>query len=486
MSKKENNTTNENILSYAKAMVGASPSVGGRGSSGNVSRARLEGYFRNPIANYENIANAMETFVSQDGIVKRVINYFVALPTYNYNISLKMDGTEDVTKVPETKDYLTAANWIEQYNPKLHAPYFVKRTLISGISFFYEMEDADGVAYLEFPIGMGRVYAMDNGVYRWAINVSMLSDEIVEQEGFPEEIAKAYKTPTRARTTNNGWSDENYYMIGEKGVAFCFDQSVIRNGGIAISEFADLLLQQENLEKAKDNVGLKDDIETVRIIHGEIPRDKDGNLTMTSQQAFEFRQSLESGLPNGVAAVVTPFELTNVPLGSSSQNKAYETLQDAYEQIYRATGQPSPLFGGKTTSYNIVKLSIMKDATWVYNTIIQHLNSYYNSIMMRVNTNSKWSFKFLEQSIFTEKEDVAKYKEAVTLGGSRTDYLASLGLKPIEIYGKLTMEQKMLDIDSIMVPKATSHTMSGNKSAGRPVEDNPTDGTEKSREDQDM
>ena len=45
--------------------------------------------------------------------------------------------------------------------------------------------------------------------------------------------------------------------------------------------------------------------------------------------------------------------------------------------------------------------------------------------------------------------------------------MAAEGLEPLQIINLLNFEQNVLDIDSIMVPKQTSHTMS-DKQSGRP------------------
>ena len=91
----------------------------------------------------------------------------------------------------------------------------------------------------------------------------------------------------------------------------------------------------------------------------------------------------------------------------------------------------------------------------------------------------------MRQSFFTLEEDIKRLKDSMTTGGSRTDYLASLGMSPLEVYTKLSLEQQVLDIDSIMVPKPTSFTMTGAETAngvdgaGRPKADNPSDDTDR-------
>ena len=86
-----------------------------------------------------------------------------------------------------------------------------------------------------------------------------------------------------------------------------------------------------------------------------------------------------------------------------------------------------------------------------------------------------------QHSNFNKDEDLKHLKDAISFGGSRTDYLAALGMSPLEIYSKLSLEQRVLNIDSIMVPKPTSHTLSGTSSGetGRPSTDNPTDDTDR-------
>ena len=88
-----------------------------------------------------------------------------------------------------------------------------------------------------------------------------------------------------------------------------------------------------------------------------------------------------------------------------------------------------------------------------------------------------WKMKFVRQSNFTIKDDVAIAEKQLTLGGSRLEFLASTGLSPVEVYGRLLMEQKMLNIDTFMIPKQTSFTMGSE--TGRPTTDNPTDDTDR-------
>lgn len=425
----------------------------------------------------------MEALYKRNGIVSRTLNYLMSHPTYNYNIYPSL-SEETNGKLPDLEDFIGAARYIENYNIKFYAPYFFKQTLINGMSFFYEISNKESVEYMEFPLSMCRIRTIDNGVYRWMIDITKIKQEMVDY--LPNEIVKAYNSTDK--TDIKKWVDGKWYILSNKAVAFCLDYSVIKNGGISVSEYAPLIIDSILVENAKANVEIKDDIDAVRIIHAKIPLNKDGEPTITADQAGKWDKALKNNLPSGIVGITNPFELDNITLNGSGNSKAYETVDDAQEQLFYSTGTPSALFGSNTTSSNIVKISVAKDAAQIYAKLLPLLTGYYNHVLSNYKSKSGlgWKIKILEQSNFTKEEDVKRYKDAVSIGGSRTDYLASLGMNPLEFYSKLQLEQQVLNIDSIMLPKQTSFTLPGGKAseassgnAGRPTTDNPSDDTDR-------
>lgn len=439
--------------------------------------ATIQSLFQNPENNYVTIGAYMEALYKKNGIVSRTLNYLLSQPTYNHNIHCELT---DVTNIPDLTDYLSAASYLDMYNIKFYAPYFVKQTLINGMSFFYEIADKNTVSYMEFPLSFGRINRIEDGVYRWMIDITKIKEEMISY--LPNEIVKAYQTKNRADVKK--WVDNKYYILSNKAVAFCFDLGVIKNGGVAISEFAPLIIDSLLVEKAKENVEIKDNIDAVRIIHAKIPTDKDGKPTITADQAAKWDSALKRNLPSGIVGITNPFELDNITLNGSGNTKAYSTVDDAQAQMFYATGTSSAVFGSNTTSSNIVKISTAKDSAWIYNKVLPMLQNYYNYALTTFKSSgkNKWKIKFLEQNNFTKADDIKTLKDGVTLGASRTDYLASLGMSPSEFYSKLLMEQQILDIDNIMLPKQTSYTMSGVEGSGdvgRPTTDDPTDDTDR-------
>lgn len=480
------------IRDYASKATDIAGGLSSSKSSVNITKAQLQNYLRNPLNNAQNISSAMINAYVTNGTMANIIDYFTNLLTYNYNIYPVLDVAKGESLDGDVTQYLSIANYIDKYQLKFYAPYFVKKALLQGAAYFYEIEAKNGIVYMELPPSMCRVSSHENGVYRIMIDVTLLERAVTDTETLPKELSNAI---TADKNDEKKFVDGKWYIVGKKGFAITFDNSVIENGGVAIPKFASTLLEIADIDTAKQNVPLKDDIDTVRLIHGEIPKDREGNIQIAPDEAELWARTLSRGLPNGVAATVTPFELENIPLNGSGSSKAYETVKDAQEQIYKSTGVAGSLLGESTTSSNIIKLSIQKDAIWAYNSIIPVLTSYYNSVLSNAKTEFKhisWKIKIIEQNIFNFDDAIKMYKDSVTnIGGSRTDLLASIGMIPSEIYGKLYMEQKMLDIDDLLVIKPTAFTASGGVAGGtqqsngpkgevgRPETNNPTDDTER-------
>lgn len=450
----------------------------------------IKNLFNDPYSNNDSIASAMEELYNRNGIIKGIIKYLQSHLTFNHAIYPKMTVETGFEPQEDLSEYGEVANYIDLYNIKYFAPFFVKEMLIKGTVYLYELSDKSGVSYMQFPTSWCRVNMMENGLFRWELDMSNISEM---SEIFPKEIQNAYETFNGGGTISEddkNWSEGQWYRLSDKGFALALDQNIMTHG-VAISELSNTLLESSSLEKAKGNVEVKDDLDTIRLIHSKIPVDNSGKVKMSASMASKYNQQVNRSLPRGVASVTSPLEITNVPINGAGDKSAYDMVNKAEEQLFLSTGTPANLFGADTSSSRIVQLAIQKDANWLYTNVLTLLENYYNYRLGKFKTQSgmSWRLNFIRQSYYTLKDDINFVKEQLSFGGSRLDYLAAVGMSPSEILGKLIMEQKMINIDSIMLPKQTSHTMSSGSSSptnggdvGRPETETPTEGTERIRD----
>lgn len=465
-------------------------------SNATTSKESISNYMSRPYDNSEMIAASLRQAAMTDGVVNSTIRYYQSHPTYNYTLFPVLGNKVYDVGQNMKNDFIDAAYMLNQYNIYFWAPYFFKETLLDGVTYWYTIQDMSGVSYLKFPIEWCRVASIENGVYRYRLDMSKIKNEMLEE--LPTEIQQAYQKYNEGniQDTDPDWYDRKWYIVSNKGVAFTFDQNILVNGGTTVSPFAAALMDSATLSQAKDNVDIKDKLDTIRIIHSKIPTNSEGVPTLNLKTAKLFDEQMRSRLPEGVVAVTSPSNLTNVPLKGSGNDGVYDTVGKQTEQLFYSLGTSAPLFGGATTSANIVKESVRKDANWIFTNLFPMLENYYNEQLTGVKTKSKvaWNMRFIRESRFTLKDDVSSYKDQLSYGGSRLDYLAACGLTPIEVISKLQFEQKALDIDSIMTVKPTSNTISSSSGhekqpssvinpnkgqPGRPKTDNPTDDTDR-------
>lgn len=457
-------------------------------STATTDKDNIKNYLSRPYDNASAIAAALKKAYVASSVVGKVIDYYQSHPTYNYTVFPVLGNKVYDVDGNMQQDFIDVAYALNRLNIPTNAPYFFKETLIDGVTYFYKIEDSTGIVYMKFPSEWCRISNVTDGVYRYRIDMSKIKAEFADS--LPQELQTAYQTYTGGKISADDpkWYDSKWYMVSELGMAFTFDYNSLFNGGTAISPFANALVDSLELDKAKDNIDIKDQLDTTRLIHSKIPVDSNGEPTLDLEVAKIFDQQMRSRLPEGAVAVSSPSTITNVPLKGAGNEGVYATVNSGLEQLFVDLGVSEPLFGGPTNSSQVVKETIKKDANWIYTNLFPMLENYYNFELTQVKTKSKapWNIKFIRESNFTLKDDIANYKDLLSYGGSRLDYLAATGSSPIKIASQLKFEQEVLDIDSLMVVKPTSNTISGNNTnnpnkgkPGRPVTDDPTDDTDR-------
>lgn len=472
------NTDTGGILSTTSTSILSNPS-------------RIRNLFRDPESNAVDIANAMVELWKTNGIVNGTIRYFQSHLTLNHSIYPTLNERSGYEMSGESQEYIEAANFVDRFNIKYYVPYFIQQMLLKGVVYLYEFSDRNSVGYMEFPTSWCRVRKMDNNLLRWEVDMSQISEN---SDVFPREIQSAYeKYNGQGTPEGNSWTDGQWYMPSDRAFALTLDHNIMSHG-VAVSELASILLDSSALENAKNNIEIKDSLDTVKIIHSKVPTDNTGKIKINAKLASMYNDQINRALPRGIVSIASPMDMNNISISGAGDRSAYEMVEKAQDQLFLSTGTPANLFGAKTTSSRIVDVSIQKDATWLYTSVLPTLENYYNYRLSKFRTQSNmvWKIKFIRQSYYSLKDDIARVQQQLDRGGSRLDYLAATGMLPSEIIGKLRLEQEILDIDSLMIPKQTSHTMSssggsppdGVENRGRPETDRPTEDTERIRDSQ--
>ncbi|MDY7043679.1 hypothetical protein RVS70_05620 [Virgibacillus sp. M23] len=482
-SKKKSSGNYNAIAQEYKSFASASAGVGSsssKPSSKGITEERLKNMLNDPSKNAPQIASLSSRIKVSNGMYKRVINYLSSILTYDHMIYPVFDNPHEVTgDMSEMKmAYAQTAVFIDRLNPKFHLPIFAEKILTNGSVYLYKLDDSKGVAYQEFPISYCRISYIENGVYRYQIDISKISEKNVSD--FPKEVQSAYSSFKNGNKEK--LKDGKWHQVTEKGVAFTMDVDVLSQGGLSLPSLASSLIDAIKIENAKQNMESDSELDNTKIVHSKIETDDKGRPTMELPVVREYHNAVKKALPKGAVAITNPFDTKGMTLDGTGKNGKFALLDKATDQFFKGTGVSAQLFADDNSSSQALERSIQVDSQWLFSFLLPMFTNYYNyELKKATKKKSTWKIKFMYVSHFDRDEAIKTAKDQLSFGGSRLEYLAYTGMTPLEVANVLVFEQTILTIDDFMVAKQTSHTMGADseksEEQGRPPSDDPTDTT---------
>lgn len=472
MDKKESvKTTTENIAEdyavtyFSKDLIAITANTTQRRRK--YPRQQVRNFLADPFKNYEKLQEISQYLKAIGGNYFRIIKYLSGILTFDHmitpNSKAKMDNKDKVLK-----DYAKAAQMLEKMNIKYNFRWILERLLENGEIYLYEIEDSKGIVFKELPPSYCRISAIDNGVYMYEVNLNKINTTTVE--AFPVEIQKAYE---KKNDHKDGW-----YPVSNKGFAFNAIGNYSHGFPVLCMMFDDVM----GLEDTKDLIEGKSKLDAIKLVHQKIPLDKENKPVFDMQVAKIYHDATKKGLPDGVAITTNPLDITQVPFDKAVARE-FDTIERAERNIWNSSGISDMVFSNNKASGEALKRSIIADETLMF----PYLYMFANYINNRIE-GTKFTLSFLEVSYFGRDDKLKMYKDLLGYGASRMYFLALQGLNPIQVLNMLQLEQEILDIDKYMIPKQTSHTMSGNDEGGRPTQEDigeeVKDNTELDREQQ--
>lgn len=441
------------------------------------TEARIKSMLQDVSTNANNIIGLSRTVKNVNGMYKRIIKYMSSMLTYDHLIYPVLENPYgDFDGEAVKMSFAQTAKYVDTLNPKYHLPIFTEKMLTNGTAFMYKIEDSKSVAYQDIPYSYCKISYSEDGVFRFEIDISKLSD--TTSLVMPKEILSAYTSYKNGQ--RDKFRDNKWYQVSDKGVAFTTDVDVLNQLGYALPAFANVLVDALKIENAKEGMEDQNDLDNSKIIHSQVPIDDKGRPLMELNVVKAYHNSLKKNLPKGSVAVTNPFDTKALTLNGTGKSEIFSLLDKSTEQLYRSAGISSQLFADDNASSQALERSIQVDEQWLYSFVLPMYTNYYNYELKKASKKgTQWRIKFVEVSYFDRDEAVKIAKDQLTYGGSRQEYLAYSGMTPSQVANMLVFEQEILDIDKYMVAKQNSNTLSGDdvEEAGRPKEDNPTDTT---------
>ena len=460
-------------LRFAQGSVSSS-SVGETSASrSGIDFSRLQQALQDPYNNIAFLQQISKILYNTNGVYFRIIEAFANTPMYDLFLSPTVipsfsGKSNAIDKM--NKEYEQIAQVVEKTNYKYNLKWFGRQMLLYGELFLYKVEDNAGSFYKMIPNDLCRISGiMENNIYKYSINLSKLSDEILPT--MPVPIQKLYEKYDKGALDNDEKLVDDYYHLEEsEAVAFLFNDGEARSKGLPpLSYLFDKIYRLDEIEDSELEGSEADNL---KLIVQRVPTNDEGELLMDLDIINQYHQATKRNLPKGVAVTTTPLNVEALTLQRTS-NATLTATQKAYESVYTSAGINSELFNGARSSNESVLNSIKTDEM-----VVDRLNlifcNFINYEIKNKKRNAMWKVEMLRNTYYNKKDIQSSCRDDVMVGIGKLKYLASLGYTPLTALASLYYESET-QMETLFRPLASGYNGgSVNDEGGRPTVDEDT------------
>ena len=472
------------------------------------SKDEIDCVLRDPIGNHDTAIRLSNFVYTKNGIVSNSIDYMTALPCLD---SIIIDKSSKKTKAAKhNKELMKSTLKIIDDKKFIRNALFTEMT--DGIAFFYffikkraddrnkYMSDYDveniveinelgiNASIITLPWQYTKIVGKRNGRYVLAFNLRYFDDftgDTLERKlkKYPEEIVKGYDKKKKQSVSGDWLVLDNDKTLCCK--IKCKD-SEPWGRSLIISALSDVLYK-DYFTDTKRNV--LDEINN-KIIYETFPEGKDkGSCALTKPQQEDQHNKVKQAVMSknsrgGISffSVASGTKLDTIDVSTDIFDSNNES--DLNSQISLDMGICASLIGAMETGSfaagtNNLEMINAQIYTWVYEWQ-NELNHVINKNIIQ-NDRNKVEVYYFPTSFVNRKSFFDSMKSLYDVGGSLRFLIASAGVD-VDAYLAVLDDEIAEGYFNKYLPHLTSSTISkGDKVAGRPTTDTPTDNTVKSQ-----
>jgi hypothetical protein len=273
---------------------------------------------------------------------------------------------------------------------------------------------------------------------------------------FPPEFREKWEAHWVRRETMGTGKDQGWLELDPR-----YSTSITSNE----KEIPPLIWAMEGIfeyDRVRDAETEKTVNQLQKILTHRIPITSSGELIFDLDEVREIHRAISkiTDQHEGLSTITTfgDTQLLKLQEEGTIQNKA---LDQSYEAIFRSAGLNSSIFMGKSDLS--LKQNLRADKAYMWKFVIQ-LNNFINLVL-----NQLYNFKpfqaevnILPITVAEEDDSIRLYRESATVGIGKLEAVIATGVKQRSLQDRAKLEQ-MINLDSMLKPLQSSHTMSGNQ-----------------------
>jgi hypothetical protein len=282
---------------------------------------------------------------------------------------------------------------------------------------------------------------------------------------FPPEFTEKWKAHWERRETMGPSKDQGWLELDPR-----YSTSITANE----KEIPPLIWAMEGIfeyDRVRDAETEKTVNQLQKILTHRIPITSSGELIFDLDEVREIHKAISriTDEHEGLSTITTfgDTQLLKLQEEGTVQNKA---LDQSYEAIFRTAGLNSSIFMGQSDA--ALKQNARTDKAYMWKFVTQ-FNNFINLVL-----NQLYNFKpfqaevnILPITVVEEDDSIKMYRESATVGIGKLEAVVATGVKQRSLQDRAKLEQ-MINLDSMLKPLQSSHTMSGNQQTDQEQPDN--------------
>lgn len=430
-------------------------------------------FLQNPAKFQKELRQLSKYLYNVSSQYRQIVRHFATMPKYAYSLNI-VEMPAKINQEKIIKDYKKKAQYIDKLNLPHEMSKASKVAWKEDVFYGYEHESKDSYFIQKMDADYCMISSIEDGVFNYAFDFSYFDKNRDSLDTFPEEFQLKYQIYLLNKTTNR-WleldsSKTICLKVNEEITDFCLPPlNTVFEAIFDLDEY-------KKLKKAKTRM------DNFLLLIQEIPMaDKDDvdAFKVSLETAMVFHNQLSESLPDGIGAVTSPLPIEAIKLERNKSEN--DTIAQAQREAYTDGGISQYLFNSDKNTSSGINKSILSDEQIVFD-FLRQIERWVNRKLKIQSGNINYQLKFLELTKFNENEVFDRYLKAGQSGlPVKMEIGASLGLTPLEVLNKATLENEIFMLQDKFIPLSSSHTQSGDE-AGRPEQKEIADQTEINRD----
>lgn len=403
---------------------------------------------------------------------RRLVNYYAKLPKFNYSIVPTNFPPAKIKKTEFRNTYHLVCNECKKYNLKQESFKILQEVFRNGIFYGLMYETEDSFYIRSFNPDYANVSSIEDGVLVPSIDLNYFigKEELLLEYG--EEIVNAFKEYRGDKKKGTLGNSKKRWFEPSNGVCIKADED---DPFYSIPVFTGLILGILDIEDYKLLKKAKHEIDNYKVLSMKMDVDDDGIPKMDYGLAMRYFNQACANIPDGIGLILSPFEIKDFAFQNSSTADS-DAANESEEDFWFSSGTSPLLFGSsKATSSSSLSLSVKPDAEISFS-VMRQIQRFFNRKLKLMELPYSFEIKFLEQSIFNEKDVQDSYFKGGQYGvsGTKMLYANSLGIEPADITSMSYLEDDILGVGTKIFnrPFISSNTLSNgsiDSEGGRPT-----------------